>query len=249
LSALVAQAIDTIIANTIAVVEGTGSYTGIPGVYSHHPELEGASPSNLLITATSASTTVGIGDNTRTWEADKWTRTRAPSFWALCVTATRSANVDAARKIGAWAQATTMLTVGAFPANITAADTFRVLEGFRSAVDGNGEDAALDRRFTVAIEPGKHTDFYGLGYQTVRSTLVLTLSLVKAGKVDNARRSAVANAEILRYAVAKPAHWESTYTRAIVADQSEVAIDETLPDRNKVTIKWPILYRMAQTFL
>ena len=240
MSALVSQAVDTIIANTIAVVEGTGSYTGVPGAYSHDEALA------LTVTADSGSTTT-IVDAASSYAADRWVKARAPSFFALCTSATNAANVNKARKISAWAQATKTFTVGAFPAAVSAGDTFSVLEGFRGVVDGADEDAELDRRFTVRVDPGEPLSYYGTGSRTLKADLVLTLSLALAGKHDSGRRSAMTNAEILRSAVAMPAHWEATYTRAIMTDGSKVEID-TDDGRSVVTITWAMLYRIALGF-
>lgn len=248
MTALISQAVDTIIANTIAVIEGTGSYTGVPGVYSHDEALKGTSPSALTITATGGSTTTVV-DSSRTYDADRWVKTRAPSFWLLCATATNGANVDAARKISAWSQSATTFTVGTFPAAVSSGDTFYMLEGFRGSVDGSGDDAHQDRRFVVTMEPGETTGYYGAGYQSVRSELVLSLSLAVAGKHVSAAKAALTNAEILRSAVAKPAHWESTYTRAIMTDGSSIKLGEQSSDRITAEIRWPIIYRMAVAFV
>jgi hypothetical protein len=243
-SALVSQAIDAIATNTYYVIEGTGSYTGVPGVYSNADELRGA---GLTITATGGSGKTGIVDSAKSYASDKWVKTRAPSFWALCLTATNAANVDAARKITAWTQSSTMLTCTAFPANITAGDTFKILEGFRGVVDGGGEDTDGDRRFTVELEPGEISDIHGAGTRTAKGELVVTVRFADTNRQVSQMRCAVDNAEILRNAIADRSHWETNYTRAIFVEGSKISIDAEGVTTVKVSL--PIVYRYNLGFV
>ena len=239
------QAPDDIIAEVAAAIEGTGSYTGIPGVFSHDELLSGTQPSALTITATGGTAKNTIEDTSRTYASDRWTATRAPSFWLACATATNAENVGAARKISAWTQASTTFTTANFPANITAADTFYVLEGFRHVVDGGGEDVVLDRRFTVEVEPGESIDLYGSGYSTTKGTLLVSLSLDAANKSVSSRRAAFTNGEILRHSVARRDNWESTYVQAVFLEGSKINVETEDDGRSVVEIRWPIHYRLS----
>jgi len=246
-TALAQQAIDGIITNTVAVIEGTGSNTGIPGVYSNDPLLIGGSPSNLTFNCTGGTAKNTIAYSSGSYASDRWTATRAPSFWLLCTSATNSANVSAARKISAWSQGSKAFTTANFPANITTGDTFYILEGFRSVADDVEADAVLDRRYSTWVEPGEPIDCYGGGNRIVTGTLALDLTIKSSGRMTNARKSAYANGEILRTAILDRDNWESTYTRALLPEGSSVELDESEKTRIVVQIRLPIRYRYAMT--
>lgn len=240
MSSLYQSAVDAIITNTIAVIEGTGSNVGIPGVYSSHRLLSGGAPSALTFNCTGATGKTTVEYTSGNYSSSEFVKTRAPSFWLLCTSATNSDNEGAARKISAWSQSSTEFTVSAFSQNITTGDTFYVLEGFRAAEDDTESDMAEDRRFNVTVEPGEPIDSYGSGTRTTTGELIIDLHLPSNGKSTTFRKSAMANGEMIRSAVMGRTNWESTYTRALLPSGSSIDIDQ---DSELVRVTIPIIYK------
>lgn len=251
MSAIMQQATATILDHMAEVIEGTNGNNGIPGVYSHDELLRGGAPSNLSITATG-----GTGDNTiqytsGAYAADRWVKTNIPGFWLLCYSATNSGNVSAARKISAWTQSTTSFTTASFPANITTGDKFYVLEGFKRLPDGvdieSAFDVGFDRSFRLEALPGTSLGFYGSGLRTYDTTVILRLRLLKHHKDTTSRASVFENLRVLKDALALKTNWESSYTRFLDSESSDVDIQ--IDDAGKVVaaISFRLVYRVDIT--
>jgi hypothetical protein len=254
MTAIAQQAVASILDNTANVIEGSGSYTGIPGVYSNDELLKGSVPSNLSITATGATGKNTVAYSSGVYDSDRWVKTRAPTYWLLCYSATDNGNVSAARRVTAWTQSSTEFTVSAFPENLATGDKFYMLEGFRRMVDGvdiesdgEGISRGFDRRFHVTMEVGETLPFYGSGVRLYSSLLSIRVRFEKYKKAQTIAASVLENMRLIRDAVALRAHWESTYTKAIIADVGDTDVDED-DDKAVGTATLGCIYQVALTF-
>lgn len=255
------QAVGAILDHYADVIEGGNGwnsgtvYYGIPGRYSNTQWIRDGSGDSLTAAATVDSATLEVAATT--YASNRWVRANQPSYYVLCTSATQAANVNKARRITAWDDPNDQFTVQAFPAAITDADEFTVLEGFKripNTVDINdeeeGQPAGYDRFFDLELHPVRALDWYGSGVQTWEGRLVVVLRLLKHARVHDWRSSFVENLTILGNAIASSQsgqeHRDGTYVRTLEPplEAPEVRVD----DRAKIVaaLELRIRYRVER---
>jgi len=243
------QAIGSILDHIAAVIEGDGQ-RGIPGTYSADELLRASGGVTFAATGVTGATTIEL--DSATYAADRWTSTDGPGFWLVCTSAADQANVDAARKISAWDQATTTFTVAAFPANLSIADEFEILQGFKqlpNGIDIEGHlESGFDRSFRLEAEPGTVQPYYGMNTRTYLTQVTLRLRLLKHGRDRDIRRAAFENARCLVDAVTLRQNYEDIYTRSMDAVGSEVTLATDDDDKVVVEVSFQLQYRVQTNF-
>ncbi len=256
------QALEVILRNYADVIEGGNAYRGsgtswrgIPGDYSNDDGLRNAHDTPLTAEPGGSTTTVVVASS-RSWDSTRWVKEETAGFFLVGLTGT-AANVGAARRITGWNDTTKTFTVDAFPASVTAADTFEVRQGFKRVP--NQEDperlggVAFDRGFWLRAVPGRRMDLAGAGVSNYRTEMVLSLRLLKYGRMHDANEAILSNLSILREALTMagaygvPDHRDGTYTRALLAPEEEPAIVED-KDRILATDRFPLIYRVNNAF-
>jgi hypothetical protein len=256
------QSLNDIVENYADVIEGGNSYRGsgtayrgIPGTYPNDPELRSGADTPQTVVGTSVSTTTfdvtGVS-----WNEDRWVKTNAPGYWALCNTA--GDNFEQARKITAYNNTTKVFTVGsAFTAAPSAADSMVMLQGFKrlpNDVDIEAEETesptGWDRFFSLTLEPGERLEYFGSGVETYITEMVLKLRILKKERPRDAVASAFENINILRSAIkrgANPDHRDGTYTRALWAKSGAEVVKD---DQHKIVMQqaFQLVYRINSEF-
>jgi hypothetical protein len=256
------QAIKAILDNYSDVIEGGNtwnsgtSFRGIPGRQSNDNDLRQGNDTPITMTHNGSTTTAKYtsGD----WEESRWVKNDTPGYFLLCTSATNAANVNAARRITGWNNTTSIFTVDAFPAATTASDVFTVLQGFKRLpnqlaieLEDGGPEHGYDRMFTLSAIPGAQLDYFGAGKISYKTTLELTLRILKYGREHDAIASAFENLAIIRGIITKgasPDHRDGTYTRALISTGE--AMEIVTNDTNKIVAvdKYILIYRLDTTF-
>jgi hypothetical protein len=267
LSTVLNQAVGTIADNYSDVIEGGNTwrgsgtaYRGIPGNYSNDPQLRDGTDTPLTVIGTSVSTTTFDVANTYTWTSDRWVKTSAPSYWALCDTA--GSNYGQARKISGYNASTYVFTVGsAFDATPSTDDSMIILQGFKRLPDDvdidhddNETPGGFDRSFQIEILPGKPLEYSGRGVLTFETEMELRLRLAKYGRRHDWKAAALENLAILMAGIERGGrgseqdHRDGTYTRALWAESSPQILKD---DKYKVLglLRWTLIYRIDAELL
>lgn len=259
---LLTEAIGSILDNFSDAVEGGNAYRssgdkywGIPSLRSHDDRLFTGKTSTFGTKTTVAIPTVTAADGARLVRED------AAPFFLLCTAqASGTGNTGAARKITTHTVATFVVETD-FAETVANGDTFSALEGFKrmqDITDHEAEDTAEvgghDRAFSFDMHPGRQLDRGGDGTETWESELRMKLRILKKGREQTARKSALENAQnIASILTGVTARGEGAldlrgdYTESLTAMDREPTIEQ---DSTKVvaTVRFKITYRFDAVY-
>jgi len=225
------------------------SYYGIPGRYSADPGLRSGDDTPLTAVAAGTTTSIEVA-GTYDWAETRWVKERSPGFFLLC-TAGADAAVDKARRITAWNNATKRFTVDAFAVAHGDAAEFTALQGFKRLPNGvdvfsddTGVEGGYDRYFSLSLMPGARLDWGGDGTATYEGELIITLRLLKHGRLHDWRRSLIENVTMLGGTMSSSAsgqdHRDGTYVRFLSPPESKPSVEE---DTTKLVAALPLRIR------
>lgn len=255
---LSSEAIGSILDHFSDVIEGgnayngSTSYRGIAGTRSSDDGLRNGSDGSFVCTGTPTTTTTPYGSGN--WSSDRWVKAQSPGFFLV------DAAQEAARRITGWNNTTKVFTTDAFPAAPTSGNTILVRQGFRripNNVDINDDAAGVsegyDRHYSIDLTPGVAAMIYGVGTETRRAELSVTLRILKYGRELDARRSVLENIAIIATALqfggagSLPNHRDGTYVRAVLPPTEEPDIVSTAV-KTLATVRLPLVYRVNRLF-
>ena len=254
------QAVGFILDNYADAIEGGNTYRGsgtsrkgIPGAKSNDPEIRDGTDSSITSSGSGSTTVIKYASGD--WPNSRWVKTDTPGFWVICTSASGAQNLDAARRITAWDNTAKQFTVDAFPESTIFGDEFTIAQGFKrlpNQIDIDEEDteviSGFDRMFHLMVASIGRLDFFGNNTITYKAELQLRLRIQKFGRMHDAAASAMENLSIIRALLTLPENRESTYTRALVAEEGQVA-EIVGDDRNKVVVldRYSLIYRISKT--
>lgn len=249
--------VTAVLDNYADAIEGGNSYRGSGTEYKGVPGVESAAAvisdvGTITVDGSSDTDTVGWTSATN-FESGRLVRSYGPPLFALCGSATNEDNEGAARKITSWGSASFDVSP-AFPAAVSAADTFTLREGFKRApdkwdleADDVGTPGEFDRFFQISSLPGSRMGWYGNNLQHYQTEMELRLRILKRNRGRRAIDSALRNLLLLRTILTRSEH-RGSFVQVLRAEETEPEIQSE--DATKVVVldKYQLQYRINAEF-